>query len=301
MTVTALERLRRYDDPRAGYSEELLGDPVGDDGLGILTRPLGPARRTGFVLCRAPGPEESFLHRLEAMVARDLAANGFPSIRIRRGFGHEGEPGVLCLSDGVVEAEDAVGVLASSCDLERVGALGGLLGAAVALRVAGRRELPLAGLWCPVANGSLYLRDLRRRHLVTGFMTPDERVARREPLEEQLARGPAILRGLRLTPAAFEELSELELGADAGGGPARVLLVAVTKSGDPDGTVRGLAESLERTGRVATVQAVQDPLVVPFGDHFVRKTGNGRRDLRLDADRELTRITTAWALAAEAA
>jgi hypothetical protein len=137
--VAVLESFGRIEDHGAGLSEEYLPHTLGDDGLGLLSRPLEGGRGTAFVLVRSPGPEQGPLQRLEALVARALARQGFPSIRIRRGFEHEDGPADFSLTATLAEAEDAVAALAEG-GAERVGVVGCSLGAATAPRTTSRVE-----------------------------------------------------------------------------------------------------------------------------------------------------------------
>jgi hypothetical protein len=286
-----IARSKGFVDTRTGVREGFLESAVGPDGLAILTRPAGETARAGLVICRSPGPEQGPLQRLEALMARALAARGLAAIRIRRGFAREGEASGYGLGEAVSEAEDAVVALREAAGVERVGAAGALLGAAVALTAARRLALPYAALLCPV-DGPGYLRELYRRQLVIGYATAEDRAEQREPFEERLARGPASVRGLRLTQEGFDELSRLDLVALAREHPSRLLLAGVTRSGEPDAAVRSLASAAPGS-EVATVQ---DVLPVPFGEIFVRGIATlYQADVRLEVDSELARIVAEWA------
>ncbi|HEX4520171.1 MAG TPA: hypothetical protein VH063_11385 [Gaiellaceae bacterium] len=288
----SLSRFRGFDDPLGGVSEEYLPDPVGPNGLAILTRPLGKQTGTGFVICRSPGPEQGPLQRLEAMIARTLGARGFPTIRIRRGFALEGAGSELNLDESIAEAQDAVSALSACVELDRVGTIGELLGSATALVTAAHLELPLVVLVHPVTTGSAYVDGLYRRHLISGVMTPSERIARREPLGQQLARGPVALRGVKLTPDGFEALAATGLEPLASAYDGAALIVGVSRDGEPDEAVRALGSSFRRP----TVQVLQDPLRVPFGELHLRKARNRiTEDVRIELDRRLAGLTADWA------
>jgi pimeloyl-ACP methyl ester carboxylesterase len=291
-----LSRFRGFEDLRGGLSEEYLDAPVGANGLAILTLPLSAASTAGFVICRSPGPEQGPLQRLEALIARELGRNGFASVRIRRGFGDEGTASELDLDACVAEAVDAVALLEHT-NIERIGVVGCLFGAAAALIAAVRLELPLAALLCPVSSGSRYLDQLYRRHLVAGLMTPAERAARREPLEQQLARSAVAIRGVRLTREKFDALAAVELAPLAAHYGGAALVAGVTRTGEPADAVRDLERSFGQTARPATVRVLRDPLPVPFGELHLRKArGRVTQDVRLDLDRELARLTVEWAI-----
>ncbi|HEY4348120.1 MAG TPA: hypothetical protein VGM80_11070 [Gaiellaceae bacterium] len=291
-----MSRFQSFEDAGGGFSEEFLPDAVGGGGLAILTRPLGESRATGIVVCRSAGPEQGPLSRLETVAARELARRGFPVIRIRRGLGDEKQPPDLDLADVVNEAEGAATAIREVCGVDRVGAVGCILGGSGALIAATRLELSFAAVVNPVVLGSSYLRDLYRRQLVTGFMTPTERVARRERFEERLERGPALVRGMRLTRAAFTGLAGLDLGEQSAGFRGDVLLAAVSRSGEPDEGIAILARKLEEGGATVTVEGLADPLPAPFGEVFVRRTGDGSpADTRIGLDRSLAAFVAGWA------
>ncbi len=281
-----LSRFRRYDDPR-GFSEEYLAEPIGPNGLGILTRPLSAPAATAFVICRSPGPEQGPLQRLEAMIARALAQQGVASLRIRRGFGREGAGSDLDLGESCAEGEAAASTLAGLSGVDRIGTIGELLGASVALLTAARLELPLAVLVSPATSGRAYLRQLYRRHLIAGFMTPAERVARREPLDRQLEHGPVSVRGVRLTRESFAELAALDLAPIAAGFAGDALVIGVTRDGAPDAALRDLEpratvsharRPATRALRRAPPEEIERPEIRQQGD--ARRPGRSRPGAR---------------------
>src|SRR5687767_6769329 len=79
-----LAQLRRYEDTATGIYEEFAAPRLGSGGaFALLAGPLAQAQSTGWVVCPTVGPEHGNLRRLEALVARELAAAGFPTLRIR--------------------------------------------------------------------------------------------------------------------------------------------------------------------------------------------------------------------------
>jgi pimeloyl-ACP methyl ester carboxylesterase len=278
-----------------GLVEEYLSDPVGRDGLAVLARPEAAGGGTGFVFCRSPGPEQGALQRLEALTARELGARGIPSVRIRRGFADDGEPTTMDIDEALAEARDAAAVLAAT-GIEQVGVIGELLGAAVALETANRLELPLVVLIAPTLDGRAYLRDLYRRHLITGFMSYDEQRSRREPLDDQLARGPVSIRGVRLTRKGADAVAAVDLAALGAGFAGSALIAGVTRSGKPDAALDTLVRSLP--GDV-TMRSLRDELYVPFGElpSPRSRARAGCWDIWLELDRALARLTADWAAA----
>jgi hypothetical protein len=173
--------------------------------------------------------------------------------------------------------------------------IGGSLGGAVALLAAVRLELPLAALLCPVTRGDRYLDELHRRHIITGFMRPAERTARREPLARQLDRGPVALHGVRLTRTGFDGVAEIDLGRVAERFAGCALVAGVSRTGRSDKALRELGLSFRSSARPTTIRILEDPLHVPFGELHVRKIGRHVRDVRIDLDRKLSRLTVDWA------
>jgi pimeloyl-ACP methyl ester carboxylesterase len=296
---TIEERLapfRRFENPRTGVTDEFLPRVLGSNGLGILTGPPEARATTGFVICRSPGPEQGALVRLERLIAGDLAGRGFPTIRIRRGYRREGEPSDLSLSDSLAEAADAHAAIRERCGVERVGTIGTLLGAAAALELAVQLDLPLAALVCPIVHGAAYLRELYRRQLVTGFMTQNDMVERREPFEERLARGPILVRGLRVSRATLDEISALDLATTARRFAGNAFVCGVSRTGEPDEGVSELEASIAGSRSVAVVK---NSLPVPVGEIFVRSANPGAQvDVRVKLDLELARRIAEWAVGA---
>jgi hypothetical protein len=294
----ALTDRRRFE--ARGRSEEFLPGPVGVNGVAILTRPAMIARDTGFVLCRSPGPEQGPLQRLEAMLARGLAEQGFPSIRMRRGFRDEGTGSDVDLGESLAEVEDAARELGSATGVTRIGVVGALLGAASALLTADRLALPLAVLVCPAVSGSLYLDELYRRHLIGVLARPTGGVQPRGTLEEQLRRGPIAIRGMRLTPQAYAGIAPIDLFTVAKGFAGSALVVGVTPTGAPDDTLPTLAASLGDQSRVA-VHVLDGGSARDLAEATTRKTRRaGTQDVRLELDHRIVQVALEWAAAEDA-
>jgi hypothetical protein len=151
-----LKRLQRYEDRGTGISEEFL-DPnrAGAGSLRILSRPLGEQANTGWVICPSLGSEQAHLRRLEGLVARELAVQGFPTLRLRRGLneGSAQPTRAVSLAAELEEIEGAVAWLADEGSVRRVGLLGAVFGGTVAALAAERLEPGLLGLWEPVRRG----------------------------------------------------------------------------------------------------------------------------------------------------
>jgi hypothetical protein len=293
------ERLRRYEDPGAGIAEEFLPDALGPrGGVAIVSTPLGERREPGWVLCSALAKERSFLRRLEALLARTLAAAGYPAIRIRGGSDDPDRvERELDVGARIAEAEEAVDALRSRTGVTEVGAAGALAGGLVAALVADRRELPYLAAVDPVVRGRQFVRDALRRQsasaLVKGEGADAPAPAGRalEQLEEQ---GWTTVRGFRLTREAHEQLAGLNLLEQLSRFKGGALLVHVTRGGVPPRGLVELGDHLRGLGAKVDIQTVQDALVFPFGESYLRNVGYVRRDTRIDLDRALAGALVGW-------
>jgi hypothetical protein len=293
------ERLRRYEDPAAGIAEEFLPhalDPGG--GIAIVSTPLGEQREPGWVLCSALAKERSFLRRLEALLARTLAASGYPVIRIRGGSDSpDGIGRELDVGARIAEAEAAVDALRSRTGATEVGAAGALAGGLVAALVADRRELPYLAAVDPVVRGRQFVRDALRRQSASALVkgegadapAPTGRALKQ--LEEQ---GWTTVRGFRLTRDAHEQLAGLDLLEQVTRFRGAALLVHVTRGGTPPRGLVELGEHLRGLGASVDVQTVEDALVFPFGESYLRNVGYVRTDTRIDLDRALAGTLVGW-------
>src|SRR5205807_1730181 len=110
------------------------------------------------------GLEQMHLSRLDVVVARALAAAGFPVLRFHgQGYGDsEGTDEHIGLASHLADATDAIRLLSGQPGVERVGVLGARFGGTVAALAAEREGLGLMGLWEPMERGSQCLRDFLR-------------------------------------------------------------------------------------------------------------------------------------------
>jgi len=296
-----LARLRRYEDPRSGISEEFSERRVGPGGaLALLSAPLGEQRPPGWVICPSIGPEHGNLRRLEAIVARKLAVTGFPVLRIRPDVHPvHGAIDQIGFAARLEEAEEAVELLRDEAGVMEVGVLGTLFGCAVAALVAERLGLPAMGLVEPVGRGRQYLREALRREAVGRLMAPGEAAnssADDGPMRELSATGHTTIRGLRLSRAEFEAISEVNLVDDLRSFSGRSLLIGISPAGAVSPALRKLQERLVALGGDVTVDTVVDPLEAPFGDYYYSNVGLLRVDTRLGLDQSLADTIATWAL-----
>jgi hypothetical protein len=78
--------------------------------------------------------------------------------------------------------------------------------------------------------------------------------------------------------------------------PGNLLLIGVSPSGTASPGIRTLHAHLETLGGDVTLELLEDPLPAPFGEYYYRNAGPIRLDTRLELDKRITGVTTAWAL-----
>jgi hypothetical protein len=296
----SLNKMRRFEDPRGGFSEEFMSPTIGGAGtVAVLTRPLGRARSTGWVICHSFGLEQLHLGRLEAELARALSARGFPVLRYHgQGYG-DSELGMdaISLSSHLADASDAVDLLAGMEDVDSVGLIGARFGGAVAALVADRMGLPFMTLWDPPTRGSQFVRDF----LWTGVFAkmagrPDEGDPAVRLLDELAAKGRADVKGFLLTERAHNEIARMDLLKDLTRFRGKALVVGISRTGKPSPGIQKLAERLRALGAECSVEVRSDRHAAEFGQYhfrFLEATG-AKRDIRLDLDDALLRTTADW-------
>jgi hypothetical protein len=292
----ALRALSRYEDGRAGLFEEFAEERLGPGrSLALLAGPLGERRQRAWAICPTVGPEHGNLRRLEAVVARRLAAQGFETLRIRP----DADPVHDEISPETRAAELEAGiVLLRERGASSVGGVGVLYGATLAALTAGRAGLDALALVQPVVRGRQYARELVRREAVAylhaaGGEGAVGNVTRR--LDEQ---GTVGIRGLELTKAVYDELGAVDLVGDLTSFDGRSLLVAITPTGEPGAGVEKLAARLHDVGGDVVVAGIPYPLEAPLGEYYYRDVGLLRIDTRLALDEQIAERIATWALEA---
>jgi hypothetical protein len=292
-----LSELRRYESPNTGISEEFLPPSLGPGrAWGVLSLPLTECRSLGWVICPSLGKERSFLRRLEALVARRLATEGYPVLRIRGGC----DVGVpprreVNLSTRLAEVAETVETLSLRTGVTEIAALGVLSGGIVAALTADRLDLSALALIEPVIKGRQYLREALRMESLSdlvaggagGALVPAQ--ARMQLAEA----GYTTIRGFELRREAHDDIAAVDL-EDITGFRGRSLLVAVSSSGEPSSLLRRFHDRCLQREVKSTLEVVRDPLVVPFGESYLRDVGLVRRDTRLELDRKLAEAVTEW-------
>jgi pimeloyl-ACP methyl ester carboxylesterase len=301
--LTLLEQHRRYEDDRRGISEELLQPVIGGARtVAVLSRPTGPQHHLGFVLCPSFGSEHTQLNGLEVVVARAVAAAGFPVLRYQsQGYADsEGPRDAIGVRSHLADAADAVEALSARDEVRSVAVMGGLFGGTVAALTAERLGLRTMALWEPAVDGGRYAERLLRSLALPEVAAPT-RGDGRPPLtrlRERLASGaPLDVRGFVLTNDAFDELHAIDLTRDLASFDGRSLVLGVSRSGRPAPGVTTLAEHLERLGGAATTVVVKDKLVHPLGAFRFAPMAErpGRVDMHFALNVAVADATVAWA------
>ena len=301
-----MRRQRRYEDPVAGISEEFLEHRLGPGGaLAVLSAPLADAAPLGWVI--SPGPDYGNLRRLETLLAGQLAASGFPTLRIRPDLHPVKGVGEIDLSTRLAEAEEAVSALTEASGVRSVGLVGALSGGMVAAMVADRLGSSELALIEPVSRGKRYMRETIRRQAIADLFESADGVANgnaaeseapesaQRALEELAAAGETWVRGLRLTSTEYDRIAAVDLARDMRAFSGRSLLIGISPSGSVPTGLDKLRAHLDAFGGDVTLEMLEDPLPAPFGEFPFRNAGLDRIDTRLELDQRLARVTTDWA------
>jgi pimeloyl-ACP methyl ester carboxylesterase len=285
----SLARLARYEDPQLGISETFLRPVLGNGStVAVLSKPLGPGHPFGWVIMHSLGIEQVHLLRLDVMVARALAAAGFPVLRYHgQGYGDsEGTAANIGPSSHLADATDAVALMREVAGVEQVGAMGARLGGTVAALVAEREGLAAIAMIEPIVSGSAYGRELLRRQAISGMMrkTDEDSGARVAELRTELdTQGYLDLNGFRLTKETVDELAGVDLIKDVTRFHGPSLVVAISRTGRPGARTQALVEHLQSVSGRPTLTTVQDSHAGEFGKFHYRtdaKTGYPRDTLR---------------------
>ncbi len=210
----------------------------------------GTARNTSVLLCPPFGWQEVSAYRPLRRWAEELAADGYPTLRIS--YPGTGDSGGSPRDPGRLEAwtravKFAAGWLRSVAGSERVAAIGLGLGGLIAYRAAAMgAELDELALWATPARGRALIRELRAFSRMEASMGLEGM----DPVAS-LAPGELEAGGFLLSAETVRELEALDLTTlDVElAGQRRVLLL------DRDGIPadRRLRETLERAGTALTL------------------------------------------------
>ena len=299
MTVAVPPGLQRYRDEERGVSVEFLQPELaGARTVATLHRPVRDAGAIGWVFCHSFGAEQVNLARLEALVARDLAVQGFPVLRYHgRGYGDsQGEIEEVTLTSHLEDAEAAAEVLVAEAGVRAVGFGGARLGGLVAGIAAERAGNEHLALWDPVVEGRVYVEQMLRRRALAAIVTQSRESI--QGVKQTLEGGGSIdLAGIRFSARAYREITEASLLSDMKRFRGRALLLGMSATGEPPPEVVVLADHLRSCGADPTVVTIRDR-----GALARFRPGEDEREnmVKVKGLAELTRRvseeTVAWAL-----
>jgi uncharacterized protein len=181
----------------------------------VLHQPDSPAARQGIVLCHALAEEKLWSHRVYVNLARDLAREGFPTLRFDcRGEGDSD----LEFEQSTLETRGADTLRAAQVLLENEPRLSGCiflghrLGCAVAAMAAAspaaRADAVIA--WDPVLRGRDYLMQLLRSTVASEFARSGSAPTRAQLIESLEAGRAVVVDGYGISPVLYRELIALE-------------------------------------------------------------------------------------------
>jgi pimeloyl-ACP methyl ester carboxylesterase len=282
-------RFRRYSDS-TGICEEFISPVLGGKRtVAVLSRPLEASSTTGWVICHSYGIEQIHLGRLDVVVARALAAAGFPVLRFHgQGYGDsEGRIADLGVASHVADGRDAVALLKTVDGIEQVGVAGARFGGTVAALVANEMELPAMALFEPIVSGAHYAREVLRRKVLSEMVgrsnAAEAGVQVSHLRQELMERGVVDVNGFSLSLASYEDLMRLDLTADLDMFRGRALLLGVSRSGKPGPGLTKLSESLASSTDRCSTDVIQDQYAGDLGKfHFRTDRRTGARIDTLD-------------------
>jgi pimeloyl-ACP methyl ester carboxylesterase len=295
-----LEAHRVRTDPAAGIREGFLQPAIGDGrSVAVLAEPVGEGRRVGWVFTHSYGVEQMNLDRFEVLVARALAAAGFPTLRFQcQGYGdseHRGRPPTL--ADHLDGTLDAVALMAARDGVGSVGLFGTRFGAMVAGLVSQRTDVAFLGFCQPFVRGSEFLRDSFRLAFLRDFL--DRGSEKQAGLEQELDRsGWADVDGFRLEASVYREVEGIDLLASLERFTGRALVLGIARGESLAPGPAALAAHLRRVGGTCDERVVPDRSAFVFGQkQYHRIPGNlAEVDTQFDLSRSLATAVVGWAL-----
>ncbi len=299
---------RRREGRAEGVAEEFLTPSLGGGTtVAVVARPLGPAKPVGWVVCPSFAMEQIHLGRMEVVMARVLAAAGFPVLRYHgQGYGDsqaEGAASEIGLASHLGEAADAIALMAGQEGVSAVGVLGIRFGAMVAALAADRDRLPFMALWEPVVKGAAFARDFLRSEAFyemarAGADGPGGSQVERLRADLE-TKGWADVKGFALRRTAHDEIAAVDLTADLRRFDGSALVGTISRSGSPASGPTKLAEHLRSLGARCATESIQDPLPIPLGQYHYSDEGSGKvkADTQFGLARSVAEATARWVLA----
>jgi alpha/beta superfamily hydrolase len=202
----------------------------------VLHRPHSGAAREGIVLCHALAEEKLWSHRVYVNLARDLAREGFSTLRFD--FRGEGDSD-LDFEECGLESRRADALRAAEVlfdhepHLDGCIFLGHRLGCAVAAMAAAspaaRSRAVIA--WDPIARGRDYLMQLLRSSVAAEFARGGTGPTRAALVQSLEAGETVVVDGYGVGPALYRDLIGLEWTRLCASLPCPLL--AIERTGDP--------------------------------------------------------------------
>jgi pimeloyl-ACP methyl ester carboxylesterase len=292
---------RTHIDAEAGIEEEFLQPRLGSGHtVGIVSRPLGPTPRIGWLICHSFGMEQIYLGRLDVGMARALSAEGFTVLRFHgQGYGDsEGAMKDISLSSHLDEARDAVSLLKDREGLDRIGVIGARFGGMVAALLADRERLPFLGLVEPVVNGSHFMRDFLRTQVFAEMVGASENgnASGMQRLKQRLTeQGWTDVKGFPLSQRAHSEVSAMVLKHELRAFSGTALMLAVSRSGKTGAGLQEVAARLRDLGASCLEDVVQHRMASGFGQHHHRNDAGARKtDTQFDVYQAVIERVASW-------
>lgn len=206
--------------------------------------PARPVRDIGYVICPPLGWEGIQVYATIQRLAGELAAAGFPAVRVHydgtgESLGSDEEPGRLAAWIDSIRL--AATSLAAGGEVARVGLVGMRLGATLAMAVAADLQIASLILWEPCVSGAHYTREMAILASAAPSAIQEGRQARPSGIEAG---------GYLLTQETITSLEALDLLKVQPRGTPDVLLVH--RDDRPPTFGKKLAAHLERAGCLVT-------------------------------------------------
>jgi pimeloyl-ACP methyl ester carboxylesterase len=227
--------------------------PVGSGApLVVLHLPVTVSQR-GVVVCSSLFSEVGANQRGELLLARHLAASGFPVVRLQpRGIGSaiDGEDQVPTLGS-LVEDTEAASALLREHGYRDLIYVGFRLGAIVASQAAARDQSAHLVLWDPVTSGATYVREaLRAGHIA------ETRDVNRVGTSRADESGREFL-GYLISPATERSLVNATVERQLLS-PRKILITATERRGVLNRSTGELAADWRAAGHEVTTELMQE-------------------------------------------
>jgi pimeloyl-ACP methyl ester carboxylesterase len=300
--VALLESHSSFLNQDAGIEERFLRLRAGPAGtVGVLRRPIAAGRRFGWLICHSFGVEQMYLARSEVVLARRLAAAGYPVVTFHaQGYGDsdlvEMEP---LFSTHVRDAADVAEQIRELADVDEIGLIGAKFGSAVAAAVASTEQILALVLIAPVLDGGRYVRALLRSQTFVDMAVANESEnPQLAALESTLqTAGVVHIRGVPVGREMIDEMSRIDLRHGLSGLEGNeVLLVQVSRSDRAERSLEQFAEVQRSRRSLVELRTLAHPSAPMFGSGHFRPVAEDRLgDVMEELNEHLADLVVAWA------